>query len=319
LRVFVTGGAGFIGSILVERLLSEGHQVTALDNLSLGTLENLREVRSHAEFRFVEDDLLDRQATAGHLEGHEVVFHMAANSDIEAGGRTTDTDLRHGTLATYHVLEGMRLAGIRQLVFASSSAVYGEAAQIPTPEGYGPLLPISFYGASKLACEGLVTAFQHHFDMQSWIYRFANIVGEHGTHGVLVDFIRKLRADPGHLEILGDGRQAKPYLYVGECVDAMLYGWKHSTEPVSCFNLACPGATPVRRIAEIVCEEMGLEGVEFRFTGGSRGWTGDVPQVRLDPARMEALGWVAQLDSDAAVRRAVRAQLDDAARPESAR
>jgi UDP-glucose 4-epimerase len=320
LRILVTGGAGFIGSILVERLLSEGHQVTALDDLSLGTLENLREVESHPGFRFIKDDLLDREATAGHLVGYEAVFHMAANSDIEAGGRNTDTDLRQGTLATYHVLEGMRLAGVRQMVFASSSAVYGEAADIPTPEDYGPLLPISFYGASKLACEGLVTAFQHHFDIRSWIYRFANIVGEHGTHGVLVDFIRKLRAEPRHLEILGDGRQAKPYLYVRECVDAMLYGFKHADGPVSCFNLGCQGATPVRRIAEIVCEEMGLGDVEFRFTGGSRGWTGDVPQVRLDPARMTALGWTAQLDSDTAVRRAVRALLDEAAaRPEGGR
>jgi UDP-glucose 4-epimerase len=313
LRILVTGGAGFIGSILCRRLLDMGHEVTALDNLSLGRMENLGELPERPDFRFVKADLLEREATAAHVQGHEAVFHMAANSDIEAGGRTTDTDLRQGTLATYNVLEGMRLAGVRQLLFASSSAVYGEAEQIPTPEDYGPLLPISFYGASKLACEGLVTAFQHNAGIQSWIYRFANIVGEHGTHGVLVDFLRKLNADPGSLEILGDGRQAKPYLYVRECVDAMLFGWQHAKDPVSCFNLGCEGATSVRRIAEMMCEEMGLEDVQFRFTGGSRGWKGDVPQVRLDPARMEALGWKADLDSDGAVRTAIRALLKEAA------
>jgi UDP-glucose 4-epimerase len=209
----------------------------------------------------------------------------------------------------------MRLAGVRQVIFASSSAVYGEAEVIPTPEDYGPLLPISFYGASKLACEGLVTAFQHNAGIQSWIYRFANIVGEHGTHGVLVDFLRKLRADPAALEILGDGQQAKPYLYVRECVDAMLYGWEHAKEGVNCFNLACDGATSVRAIAEMMCQELGLEGVEFHFTGGSRGWKGDVPQVRLDPGRMAALGWRARLDSDAAVRTAIRALLQESAAP----
>lgn len=320
MKVLVTGGAGFIGSILCRRLLQAGHQVTALDNLSLGRMEHLGDLPSRREFRFIQADLLDREATATHVQGHEMVFHLAANSDIEAGSRTTDTDLRQGTQATYHLLEGMRLAGVRQLIFASSSAVYGEATQIPTPEEYGPLLPISFYGASKLACEGLVTAFQHNAGMQSWIYRFANIVGEHGTHGVLVDFLRKLRADPGRLEILGDGRQAKPYLYVHECVEAMLFGWEHAREPVNCFNLACEGATSVRRIAEILCEEMRLEEVQFEFTGGSRGWKGDVPQVRLDPSRMVALGWKARLDSDGAVRTAIRALLEEAgARKEDAR
>ena len=306
MKVFVTGGAGFIGSNLVGRLLDEGHEVTAHDNLSLGRREFLVGCRGRDGFRFIEGELLEAKATFAALEGHEAVFHLAANSDIAAGARTTDTDLRQGTLATYNVLEGARQAGVRQIAFASSSAIYGEATVLPTPEDYGPLFPISLYGASKLACEALITAFQHHFDRQVWIFRFANIVGDHGTHGALVDFIRKLRGDPKQLEILGDGRQAKPYLYVKECVDAMLFCWKNASEPVNCYNLACPGSTPVTRIAEIICEEMGLEGVEFRFTGGSRGWTGDVPQVRLDPARLSGLGWTAQLDSDGAVREAVR-------------
>ena len=316
MRVFVTGGAGFIGSNLAERLLDDGHEVTAHDNLSLGRRENLRACTAREGFRFIQGDLLDREATASHLRGHDVVFHMAANSDIEAGGRETDTDLRQGTLATYNVLEGMRLADLRQVVFASTSAVYGEAATVPTPEDHGPLFPISFYGASKLACEGLLSAFEHNYGIQAWIFRFANIVGDHGTHGAVVDFLRKLRQDPSVLTILGDGRQAKPYLYVKECVDGMIFGWRNAVGPVNCFNLTCPGATAATRIAEIVAEELGLGPVPHRFTGGSRGWKGDVPQVRLDPSRLAGLGWSAQLDSDAAVRAAARALRHEA---ESAR
>jgi UDP-glucose 4-epimerase len=312
-RIFLTGGAGFIGSNLAERLLDDGHEVTAHDDLSLGRREFLSACERRAGFRFVKGDLLHREEVADLLRGHEAVFHMAANSDIAAGGRATDTDLRQGTLATYHVLDGMRRAGVRELVFASSSAVYGEPRVAPTPEDYGPLLPISLYGASKLACEGLISAFEHAFGIQAWIFRFANVVGEHGTHGAVVDFLRKLRADPASLEILGDGRQAKPYLHVRECVDGMLFGWAHARERVNCFNLACEGATSATRIAEIVCEEMGLESVRFRYTGGSRGWVGDVPQVRLDPARLAALGWTARLASDEAVRLAVRALLAEAA------
>ena len=214
----------------------------------------------------------------------------------------------------FTLLEGMRRAGIKQLLFASSSAVYGEAARSPTPEEYGPLFPISLYGASKLACEGLISAFEHASGIRAWIFRFANIVGDHGTHGAVVDFIRKLRGDPRRLAILGDGNQAKPYLYVKECVDGMVYGWSRATAGLNCFNLACAGATSARRIAEIVCEEMDLRGVAFEFSGGSRGWVGDVPQVRLDPAKLAVLGWTARLDSDGAVRQAVRALLAGAAR-----
>jgi UDP-glucose 4-epimerase len=307
--VFVTGGAGFIGSNLVERLLADGYEVTAHDNLSLGRREFLSGCDGRPGFRFLEADLLDTDSLWAHLPGHDAVFHLAANSDIEAGGRATDTDLRQGTLVTYHVLEGMRRAGIKQLVFASSSAVYGEAALSPTPEEYGPLFPISLYGASKLACEGLISAFEHASGIRAWIFRFANIVGDHGTHGAVVDFIRKLRGDPRRLAILGDGNQAKPYLYVKECVDGMIYGWSRATAGLNCFNLACAGATSARRIAEIVCEEMRLQGVAFEYSGGSRGWVGDVPQVRLDPARLAALGWTARLDSDGAVRQAVRVLL----------
>jgi UDP-glucose 4-epimerase len=219
--------------------------------------------------------------------------------------------LRQGTLATYRVLEAMRRTGVRQVVFASSSVVYGEAKVLPTPEDYGPLFPISLYGASKLACEGLISAFCHNYDFQAWIFRFANVCGRHGTHGAIVDFIRKLQQDSRQLEILGDGRQAKPYLHVSECVDGILYGWRTAQEPLNCFNLGCEGATNAEHIARLLLETMDLGDVGLVFTGGERGWPGDVPQVRLDCTRLARLGWRAKLTSDEAVKRATEELVEE--------
>ena len=313
-RILVTGGAGFIGSNLVERLLAEGYFVTVVDNLSGGSRENLSAFRSESRFRFVEQDLLDLPALAKTMAGHEAVFHLAANSDISAGGIQTDTDLRLGTMATYNVLEAMRTTAVHELVFSSSSVVYGEPDRVPTAEDYGPLLPISLYGASKLACEGLISAYGHNYGIHAWILRFANICGRHATHGVILDFIRKLRRDPRRLEILGDGQQAKPYLHVGECVDAMLYTWRNARSgPLNVFNLGCDGATAADRIAGFLLEAMGLQGVRLLHSGGERGWPGDVPQVRLDCGRLAKLGWKATSTSDEAVRRAVYELVDEAA------
>jgi len=306
MRVFVTGGAGFVGSNLAERLLSEGHAVTLYDNLSAGSRDFLRDCEGRAGFRFVQADLLHLDDLGSAMQGHEAVFHMAANSDIEKGRLQTDTDFRLGTVATFNVLEAMRRTGVPQLVFSSSSVVYGEPALIPTPEDWGPLFPISLYGASKLACEGLISAFGHNYGIQSWIFRFANICGRHGTHGAIVDFIRKLQANPRRLEVLGDGSQAKPYLHVSECVEGMIFGWQHAHEALNYFNLGCEGATSARAVAEMVIEAVGLKGVEIQYTGGTRGWPGDVPQVRLDCAKMEKLGWKARLASTQAVRQATQ-------------
>lgn len=306
MKIFITGGAGFIPSNLAERLVTEGHEVTCYDNLSLGRREFLDDLVRGGRCRFVEADLLDLERVKAEMAGHDQVWHLAANSDISHGATHTDWDLRQGTVVTWNVLEAMRLNGLREMVFSSTSAIYGEATVLPTPESYGPLHPISLYGASKLACEGLITAFCHNFGMRAWIYRFANIVGRNGTHGALVDFIRRLRQDPTRLRILGDGRQAKPYINVTDCVDAMLHGYRHGTGEVNCWNLSCAGATPVDTIARIVLEEMGLPGAALEHTGGAQGWKGDVPQVRLDPARMIALGWEPRHDSDGAVRQAVR-------------
>ncbi len=302
MRILITGGAGFIGSNLAERLLAEDHIVTVVDNLSGGRREFLEGCAATGRFSFVEEDLLNLDPLTAAMQGQEVVFHLAANSNIPEGRRKTDIDLRQGTLATYCVLEAMRRQQVRQIVFASSSVVYGEAAVVPTPEDYGPLFPISLYGASKLACEGLISAFCHNYDVQAWICRFANISGRHGTHGALVDFIGKLQADPTRLEVLGNGRQAKPYLHVAECVDGILHIWRNARERVNFFNLGCPGATATELLALACTEAMHLSGVKLEYTGGDRGWPGDVSQVRLDCAKLTRLGWTAKHTSDQAVR-----------------
>ena len=306
MNILLTGGSGFVGSNLAERLLADGHHVTVFDDLSAGKLEFLRECRASDRFCFVHGDLLVPGEIRQAVRGQDVVFHLAANSDIEKGRRESDRDLRLGTLATFNTLDAMRDAGVKQLVFSSSSVVYGEPKQIPTPEDYGPLLPISLYGASKLACEGLISAFAHNYGIQSWIFRFANICGRHGTHGAIVDFINKLRATPRRLEVLGDGKQAKPNLHVSECVDGMIHGWQHARDEVNYFNLGCEGATPTDDIARYVIAALGLHDVDVVHTGGARGWPGDVPQVRLDVTKMERLGWRAKMTSNEAVERACR-------------
>lgn len=306
MKVFVTGGAGFIGSNLVAALLARGCEVTAYDNLSLGRRKWVAAHLADARFRLVVADLLDPHALREALVGHDMVFHLAANSDISFREDVVDVDLRQGTLATFRLLDTMRQVGVPAVVFASTSAVFGEAREMPTAESYGPALPISLYGASKLACEGLMSAFAHLAGMRVRIFRFGNVVGRNGTHGVVVDFIRKLRRDPTTLEILGDGRQAKPYLHVDDCVEGMLFGVEHAPDQVNVYNLACPGATEVKRIADMVVEAMGLNAVEYRFTGEDRGWPGDVPQVRLETAALKALGWEAQYSSDEAMAKGIQ-------------
>ena len=304
MRCFVTGGAGFIGSHLVDRLMQE-NDVAVYDNLSLGKLSHISHHLKKKNFRFIEDDLLNFETLKKSMKGHGAVFHLAANSDI-SNNSITDTDLKKGTLATYNVLEAMRLNGIKNIIFSSTSSIYGEAKIKPTPEDYGPLLPISFYGASKLACEGLISSFCHNFGMKGWIFRFANIAGERGTHGVVVDFIRKLKQNSNEMEILGDGEQSKPYLYVKDCVDGMLYGFYNSSDEVDYFNLSSDGSTKVRMIASILAEEMGIRNVKFKFTGTQRGWPGDVPKVEMDTRKLARLGWRCNLSSDESLRKSVK-------------
>ena len=311
MRFFVTGGAGFVGSHLVERLVADGGEVTVFDNLTSGKKEFIVQHLKLANFQFIKGELLQLAEIKKAMRGHDVVFHLAANPDVRRGLEKTDLDLKLETFATHHLLEAMRQEDVRRIIFASSSTVYGEAPQIAVSEDYGPLLPTSLYGAGKLACEGLISAFCHVFGMQSWLFRFANIVGKRVTHGVIFDFINKLKLNPGELEILGDGRQSKPYLHVSDCVDGMLFGFRKATERVNLFNLGCDSETRVSDIARMLVAEMGLKDVKFRYTGGERGWPGDVPQVRFNVDKMKKLGWQAKFSSDEAVRQAIKDILGD--------
>ena len=300
MKVLVTGGAGFIGSHLVDLLVERGDEVTIFDNMSSGRVEFFAH---HGEnVQFVEGDLLDLDAVKAAMDGIDLVFHLAANPDIRLGTRVTDTDLKQGTIATYNVLESMRCADVKNIAFASSSVVYGEASEMPTPETYGPLFPISLYGASKLGSEALITSWVGTFGLKAWLFRFANIVGARGTHGVIFDFIHKLKADPTRLEVLGNGRQEKSYMEVIDCARAMVHLTESTNDQVNCFNLGTHDTCSVRRIAEIVVEETGFENVSIEYTGGDRGWAGDVPKTMLDPSALFDQGFTPNYDSEGAVR-----------------
>lgn len=302
---FVTGGAGFIGSHLVDRLIKKDG-VTVYDNLSTGRQEFIAHHMGNQFFRFVKADLLDVNTLAKEIRGHESVWHLAANPDIRKGTESTMVDLEQNTIATYNVLECARRADVETFVFASTSTVYGRAKIIPTPEDYGPCLPISLYGASKLACEGLASAYAELYGIKVWIYRFANIVGHRATHGILFDLVEKLNKNPHSLEVLGDGNQKKSYLLVEECVDGMIYGFRHAKDRVNCFNLGCGDQITVKRIVKILLEEAGLKHTKVYYTGGEGGWKGDVPRFLLSPKKMEKLGWKAKHTSEEAIREAAR-------------
>jgi len=308
--ILVTGGAGFIGSHLVDRLI-ESNRVTVLDNFSSGKREFIEGTIKDPNFTLIEADLLDQKAVQAALEGIDLVFHLAANPDVKIGAEDTRTHLDQNVVATYNLLEAMRKAGVAEIAFTSTSTVYGEAKTVPTPEDYGPLLPISLYGASKLACEALISAFCGTFDMRSVIFRFANIVGERGTHGVIVDFIKKLETDPETLEILGSGRQRKSYLLVQDCIEAMIFALDRAPERINVFNVGSKDSVDVTEIADVVVEKMDLDGVEYRYTGGldGRGWKGDVKTMLLSIEALEKLGWSPSRGSREAIEEAAEAVL----------
>ncbi len=305
-RCFVTGGAGFVGSHLADYLLARGHAVTAYDNLSLGQRKWVEHNLGKPGYTFVQADLLDLDAVRKAIAGHDIVFHLGANTDIPRGNRDTRIDLDNCMLATYNVLEAMRILDLKSLIFASSSTVFGEVEIHPTPEHVGPLLPISLYGAGKMACEGFISAYSHLFGLRAQMFRFGNVVGARMGHGIIYDFIQKLKRNPEELEILGDGEQEKNYFLVEDCIDGMLHAFRHGPKPCDVYHLGSETTVRANEIGRIVIEEMGLKNVKIRCTGGKRGWPGDVPLVIYDVGKMKELGWTAKHTSAEAVRIAAR-------------
>lgn len=312
-HILVTGGAGFIGSHVIDNLIRH-NKVTVFDNLSSGRMEFIQPHIGNDNFSFIEGDLLEIDSIRSALKDIDMVFHLAANPDVKLGAEDTYVHFEQNILATYNLLEAMRKCGTKRIAFTSTSTVYGEARMIPTPEDYGPMVPISLYGSSKMACEALISSYCHTFGMSAWLYRFANIVGERGTHGVLVDFINKLRVDPFTLEILGSGKQKKSYLDVVDCVDAMVFCVGHADEMVNIFNIGSEDAIDVVGIADIVTEKMGYNDVKYRFTGGvdgGAGWKGDVKLMLLSIEKLKDLGWKPPHNSQQSIEMAVSSLLKE--------
>ena len=310
MKYFITGGAGFIGSTMTERLLAnENNKVTIFDNFCSGQMKYIEQYTNDKRFKLIKGDLLDLNTVKEAIKGHDFVFHFAANPDIAKAMIETDLDLRLGVIATYNLLESMRLAGVKNIAYSSGSGVYGDVGLTETPENFGPLLPSSMYGASKLGAEGIISAFCHMFDMQAWMFRFANVVGKNQTHGVGFDFIRKLKENPRKLLILGDGSQSKSYIHVEDIIDAILFIIKSTNATVNIFNVATDDYITVNEIAEVVAEEMKLKDVIFGYTGGKRGWKGDVPVVRFTLTKIHSLGWKSKYNSKEAIRKSIREML----------
>jgi UDP-glucose 4-epimerase len=310
MKVLVTGGAGFIGSRAVARLLGLGHEVCAVDDMSLGREENLAHAAELGRFELVKLDVCSPE-----LEGvvarykPDRVFHLAANSDISKGTRDPRTDLDRTFLTTYEVLDVMRRTGVREIVFASTSAIYGDAP-LALPETHGPLVPISLYGAAKLASEAYVSAYAHLYGISAWVFRFPNVVGPNLTHGAIFDFIQRLSRDKTRLDVLGDGTQTKPYLDVDDLLDAILLALEKRAEPIATYNVAGEGMTSVREIAEAVREALGRPDATIAYGKEPRGWPGDVPTFSYDTTKIRALGWKPMRTSGEAVRAAVLAEVE---------
>jgi UDP-glucose 4-epimerase len=311
MKTLITGGAGFIGSHLSDLLMSKDYDVVALDNLSLGTMKNVSHLLDHEQFAFIKEDLLHLNELKNIFlkNKFDAVFHLAANSDIANSEGNPRIDLDNTFITTWNVLECCRLFHVNQFVFASTSAVYGDASRDLTEES-GPLSPVSYYGAGKLASEGFICAYSFMNNIRSWIVRFPNVVGERATHGAIHDFIAKLKNDPHQLEILGDGNQKKPYLYVKDLVEAIFFIYQTAKDRLNYYNVGVENQTTVNEIAKIVCEEMRLINVQIKYTGGTTGWKGDVPYYQYDLHKISALGWRAQYSSTEAVRIAVRSILN---------
>ena len=309
MNILVTGGAGFIGSHLCDVLIADGHNVTVVDNLVLGKVENIEHLIDNPNFRFFKEDLNNSHAmNMIFMDGEfDMVYHLAANSDIQKGGKDPMVDYQLTFNTTFNVLQMMKKYEVKKFFFASTSAIYGETYDVLN-EDYGPLKPVSNYGAGKLASEAFISAFASTYHIQTWITRFPNVVGERFTHGVIYDFIHKLQKNPNELEVLGNGEQCKPYVYVKDLVAGIQFVINNSNEPYNVYLLGSDTRTKVKEIAAMVIEEMGLN-ASIRYTGGDRGWVGDVPEFRYDLTKVNNLGWKASYDSNGAVRKAIQMAL----------
>lgn len=294
MHAFVTGAAGFIGSNLVDRLLGAGHSVVGYDNMSTGQRRFLESASKSSRFKLVEADLLDTGALRSAVAGSDMVFHLAANADVRFGTHHPFRDIEQNTIATYNVLEAMRANGLKRIAFSSTGSVYGEATVFPTPENAPFPVQTSLYGNSKVAAEGLISSYCEGFGFQGFIFRFVSILGERYTHGHVFDFYRKLLADPSKLEVLGNGKQRKSYLYVQDCIDAILIAIERATDRVNIFNLGQDEYCEVNQSIGWICERLQLKPM-LEYTGGERGWIGDNPFIFLDCRRIRALGWTPKL------------------------
>lgn len=295
MHYLVTGAAGFIGSNLTDRLLQEGHQVTGLDNFSTGQMEFLAEANKSNHFKLVDIDLLNKESIQPFFKGIDAVFHLAANADVRFGTEHPHKDLEQNTIATFNVLEAMRIHNVRRIAFSSTGSIYGEAETIPTPENAPFPIQTSLYGASKLAAEGLIQAYSEGFGFEAYIFRFVSILGERYTHGHIFDFYKQLLQHPEKLNILGNGQQRKSYLYIQDCIDAILHAMKHSHEKVNIFNLGTNEYCEVNDSIGLLTEFLQLN-PERIYEGGDRGWIGDNPFIFLDTKKIRDLGWSPKLN-----------------------
>ena len=302
--ILVTGGAGFIGSHIVDGLVSNELDVKAIDNLSNGSISNLKYSKNKKNFQFIKKDLNDLSSIEEIMTDVKLVFHMAADPEVSIGFKNPEIHYKENIQNTFHLLEAIRKADVENILFASTSTVYGEPDIIPTPENYAPLLPISTYGASKLACEALISSYCYSYGINGILFRLANIVGSRSNHGIIPDFIKKLQSNPNNLEILGDGTQSKSYLEVSDCVDSFFFCLEKVTKRVEVFNIGNHDKINVLDIAKIVCKNMNLDDVKFSPNGGvdnGRGWIGDVKIMHLDISKLKKLGWEPKLSSKSAI------------------
>jgi len=308
MKCFIAGGAGFIGSHLADALLNEGHNVVCADNYLIGIPENVSHLQDNTSFKFYKADLANKSEVEIIFgkENFDYIFHLAANSDIQASAKNPEIEYKNTFLTTYNILECMKKHEVRRLFFASTSAVYGEKIEGAMSETSGPLEPVSYYGGAKLSAEAFINSYAYMNGMSSLVFRFPNVIGSRLTHGVVYDFIAKLKKDNRNLEILGDGTQTKPYMYVSDLTDGILHLLNVEKQGVFIYNIGVETKTSVTAIADIVCAEMGLKDVTYNYTGGKIGWKGDVPTFEYDLSKIHATGWKAKLTSDEAVTRTVK-------------